>query len=127
MANALKELFTDIADAIREKIGSFDKISPSDFPKKIKEIEGNGGDYNLKLLEALIKRETAHLPDSNKMIVHSFNFSGEGYGSLSEYSFAGFGNVQYMAFSNIAVINSNALTGNRSLKIIDITATSIFP
>lgn len=43
MANALKTLFTDMADAIRHKTGSTEKISPKDFPNHIRNMEVGGG------------------------------------------------------------------------------------
>lgn len=39
MANALGELFGDIASAIREKTGDAEKMKPAQFPEKISEIE----------------------------------------------------------------------------------------
>lgn len=44
MANALKTLFTDIADAIREKTGNTDKMSPNDYPAEIRAISGGASD-----------------------------------------------------------------------------------
>lgn len=43
MANALANLFTDIADSIRSKTGSTEKLSPSDFPSQIDNISVGGG------------------------------------------------------------------------------------
>lgn len=43
MANALANLFTDIADSIRSKTGSTEKMSPSDFPSQIDSISVGGG------------------------------------------------------------------------------------
>ena len=43
MANALANLFTDIANSIRSKTGSTDKMSPSEFPSQIDSIQGGGG------------------------------------------------------------------------------------
>lgn len=45
MANkhdTLNSLFTDIADAIREKTGSTEQIVADDFPEKIKELPTGG-------------------------------------------------------------------------------------
>ena len=42
MANALKTLFTEIADAIREKTGGTDKVPPKNFPAEIRSISGGG-------------------------------------------------------------------------------------
>lgn len=41
MYNTLAELFAAIADAIREKSGTTDKINAQDFPAKILEINSN--------------------------------------------------------------------------------------
>ena len=44
MANALGTLFSDIANAIRNKTGTTDKMSPKDFPIQINSIvAGSGG------------------------------------------------------------------------------------
>lgn len=42
MANALSNLFSDIADAIRAKTGEEDTMKPAQFPEKIAAIEGGG-------------------------------------------------------------------------------------
>lgn len=46
--STLKETFTDIADAIREKDGSTRKIKPSDMPAKIKNIPSITAESSLK-------------------------------------------------------------------------------
>ena len=43
MANALKDLFDDIAESIRAKTGKPDKMSPYDFPAQIKKISVGSG------------------------------------------------------------------------------------
>lgn len=43
MANALANLFTDIADSIRSKTGSTEKLSPSEFAAQIDSISVGGG------------------------------------------------------------------------------------
>lgn len=43
MANALANLFTDIADSIRSKTGSTEKLSPSEFASQIDNISVGGG------------------------------------------------------------------------------------
>lgn len=43
MANALANLFTDIADSIRSKTGSTEKLSPSEFASQIDSISVGGG------------------------------------------------------------------------------------
>jgi hypothetical protein len=45
MANVLSELFSGIADAIRGKTGSTDKMAPADFPAAIEAIEIDNGTY----------------------------------------------------------------------------------
>lgn len=42
--NNLKDFVTDIADAIREKKGTTEKINPQDFSDEIRGIESGGGD-----------------------------------------------------------------------------------
>lgn len=46
----LKETFTNIADAIREKDGSTDKITPANMPQKIRDISSGSSQDSLKLL-----------------------------------------------------------------------------
>ena len=43
MANVLATLFSDIANAIRNKTGNTDKMSPKDFPTQIESISVGGG------------------------------------------------------------------------------------
>lgn len=43
MANELRTLFQDIADAIKDKTGSTDTIKPAEFPAKIAAIPAGGG------------------------------------------------------------------------------------
>jgi hypothetical protein len=43
MANALGNLFREIAEAIRAKTGGSDKMSPKDFPAQISGIQAGGG------------------------------------------------------------------------------------
>lgn len=53
---ALADLFTDIADAIREKDGTTETIVANDFPARIQAIETGGGATGLahgKIFEAI--------------------------------------------------------------------------
>jgi hypothetical protein len=43
--SALENLFTDIADAIRDKTGETDAIRPIDFPEKIAGIKENSIEF----------------------------------------------------------------------------------
>jgi hypothetical protein len=47
--------------------------------------------------------------------------------SLEAYSFAGFGEVEGMIFSDVLTVNENAFVGCTALKVIDITVTDMFP
>lgn len=130
MANVLGELFSDIANAIREKTGETDtKMKPIDFPEKIRAIESDsqivdGVDpYYQKLAEALMKRSAEYLSGKAKtMSMKGFVVSdGSTLASLQPYSFAGFSNVESMEFTDVIMVQENAFTGNSKLKILDIT------
>lgn len=141
MANVLGELFSDIANAIREKTGDTATMNPNEFPSKISAIEGDsqivdGVDpYYQKLAEALMKRQAAYLSGDNKtMSMKNFVTSdGSTLASLNPYSFAGFNYVEGMEFTDVVMVQSNAFTGNSKLKILDITTakditlTSFYP
>lgn len=60
---ALTELFTDIADAIREKDGSEELIAPADFADRIRQIKGGGDDGPLDPFDVYAEtRPTDWLP-----------------------------------------------------------------
>ena len=124
MANALGELFSDIADAIREKNDETETMKPSEFPEKIRGLTGEGVDpYYQKLAEALMKRSAEYLSGNAKtMSMKGFKVSdGATLASLQPYSFAGFSNVEGMEFTDVIMVQENAFTGNSKLKILDIT------
>ena len=132
MANALGQLFGEIAGAIREKTGDEGKMKPAEFPEKIRGIEG-GGDgvdpYYMHLAEAMMTRNAVHLSGDNAtMIMKGFKTSdGNTLGTLREYSFAGFADVEGMAFSDVVMIAPDAFAGNSKLKILDITVSEVIP
>ena len=51
--NNLKDLLTDVADAIREKKGTTELINPQDFGEEIRGIESGGGECSLLISDAL--------------------------------------------------------------------------
>lgn len=146
MANALGELFGDIANAIRSKTGDTGTIKPAEFPAKIVAIEsgsgsgGSGGNgdieyvdgvdpYYQKLAEAVMTRNAEYLSgDETVLDMKGFKLSdGNTLGSLSGYSFAGFQYVEGMAFTDVAMISAKAFEGDEKLKILDFTVTEVFP
>lgn len=58
MANVLGTLFSDIANAIRSKTGSTDKIAPKDFPIQINNIVVGGGGSTTEGWVTLIEQQT---------------------------------------------------------------------
>lgn len=58
MANVLGTLFTDIANAIRNKTGTTDKMSPKDFPIQINNIVVGGGGSTTEGWVTLIEQQT---------------------------------------------------------------------
>ena len=69
MANALKTLFTNCADAIRETLPDVGKMSPNSFPDKIREVAqaggGSGGDTS-----DLVKWVTFRSGDGNDTLLY---------------------------------------------------------
>lgn len=146
MANALGELFGDIANAIRSKTGDTGTIKPAEFPAKIVAIEtggdtgGSGGNgdieyvdgvdpYYQKLAEAVMMRDAKYLTgDETVLNMKGFKLSnGNTLGSLAGYSFAGFNYVEGMAFTDVILIEANTFEGDEKLKILDITVTKPLP
>ena len=74
MANALKTLFTDIADAIREKSGNTDTIVPANFPAEILAISGGGDQPQLNKVSIAKNGDTLTItnPSSNGGYVSTF-------------------------------------------------------
>lgn len=64
MANVLGELFQNIANAIREKTGDTESMSPSEFPTKIGEIEVGGGSAGGALPAGIYAQQITKLPVS---------------------------------------------------------------
>lgn len=54
MANALKALFEDIANAIRGKTGDEGSMKPSEFPEKIEAIETGGGGASTEEIDDIL-------------------------------------------------------------------------
>lgn len=95
MANELRTLFQDIADAIKDKTGSTDTMKPAEFPSKIAEIEVGGGDgavvekdinffdydgtllYSYTIAEANALTELPPLPEQEGLICQGWNYSIE--------------------------------------------------
>lgn len=146
MANALGELFGDIANAIRSKTGDTGTIKPAEFPAKIVAIEsggdagGSGGSGNIeyvdgvdpyyqKLAEAVMTRDARKLAGNEAVLnMKGFKLSdGNTLASLDSYSFAGFSKVRGMAFTDVLLIYENAFVGDTSLEILDFTVTESLP
>lgn len=68
------ETLTNIADAIREKIGNGGQITPLDMPQEIASISGGGSSYEMKLLY-----ETAPTTEQVSAIKIDFTSSMLGY------------------------------------------------
>lgn len=75
--NNLTDFLTDVADAIREKKGTTEKINPQDFSEEIKGIESGGGNAEIEYAD-----ETIFGKDSYKNIKIN-----EGVTSIGNYSF----------------------------------------
>lgn len=87
-ANNLGDFMTDLADAIREKTGTAEPISPQDFSQKIKDIKGGGGggedvifrDYDGTILHQFSKSdflaltELPPLPEQSGLTCQGWNW-----------------------------------------------------
>ena len=136
MANALAELFGNIAESIRGGLPDTGKMKPVAFPDKIDEIVrliGTGGEviegvdpYYQKLAEAVITRNAEDLSgDKTTLPMKGFvTSSGSTLASVNEYAFAGFVDVENIIISDTLFVYENAFAGCRKLKILDITASS---
>lgn len=82
----LTDFLTDVADAIREKKGTTEKINPQNFSDEIRSIEGGGGSGNAEIEYA---DETVFGKDSYKNVVID-----EGVVSIGDYSFYNAKNVE---------------------------------
>lgn len=87
----------------------------------------NGDSYNLSLAEMMMKRDAEPFSgDKTRLSLRRFVLSnGATLGGLNKYSFAGFSDVQYMAFSDIVQVSAYALRDNKNLKLLDIVVPSV--
>ena len=86
MANALKELFTETANAIRDGLGDIGTFKPSSFPEKIREIvkligTGGGGGSGGGTLPAGMYLSASDIPNPSNYRHKRFMFNGELYAS----------------------------------------------
>lgn len=93
MANVLGELFSNIANAIREKTGDSATMKPAEFPEKISGIEVGGGSGG-GTLPAGLYWETLDIPLPNKYTQKWVVFNGDLY-SFANSQF-GNGYFQYI-------------------------------
>lgn len=140
MANALAELFDNIAESIRGGLPDAGKMKPVTFPNKIDEIvgligTGGGGSgevtegvdpYYQRLAESLITRNAEDLSgDKTTLPMKGFvTSSGKTLASVNEYAFAGFVDVENIIISDTLFVYENAFAGCKKLKILDVTASS---
>lgn len=99
----LKTLFSDIADAIREKTGTTDKIVASDFPSKIRSITTGGGSGeipNYKWVNLNMTSNTTPAPyvaDSSTTYIDSDKNTYEAYKAFDGLLLGGRGTCFYSA------------------------------
>lgn len=92
-------------------------------------LELNQSDYNQRLAEMLMTKNTTDFSGSSTLLnMSGFRLvSGSMLGSLASYSFGGFINVTHMIFTDFFMANPYAFVGNTSLKILDLTAYETMP
>lgn len=93
--NDLTTLFTDIADAIREKTGSTDIIVADDFPETIESIETK------------------------------IDYVNENITSIGDYAYYGMDNLKSVVFPNVESIGDYAFTECNNLQAITICGQNI--
>ena len=109
--NSLGELFTNIADAIREKTNSAEPIIADDFPEKIQEISGTIDYVNERTWSV---GNDAYYGMSNLKSVHMPNVREIGYSAFCECE-----NLESVTMSdNLTTIGSNAFHYCKKLKDI---------
>lgn len=122
MANALKTLFLDIADAIRNKTGDTGTMKPADFPTKISEIQTGTSDEALSnTLYGLVAKNEEYTSGKEEllMIPQVITNSGNNLGNLAEYALAGFKYAKYAKINGIGWIYDYALAYNPNLQIVE--------
>lgn len=76
IASQFKQVCTEVADAIREKKGSTDKILPKDFSSEIRNISGGGAvkSYYYRLKEPTVIKDSVELQILLSSVIFSSHF-----------------------------------------------------
>lgn len=109
--NTLGELFTDIADAIREKTGSTEQIVADNFPAEIEAIESGGGvDYLEQRLNGTLT-----------------SYSNSNLTEISDYGMYNCTSITSVNVPNIETIGTSAFRDCTNLQIINVPKLSTIP
>lgn len=95
--NNLTDFLTDVADAIRAKKGTTDKINPQDFSAEIAGIEGGGGGDESATTDGLLDNTITSLKSN--------------VASLRAYSLRGCSKLISVDLPNVKSVGDNALYG----------------
>lgn len=109
----LTDFLTDVADAIREKKGTTEKINPQNFSDEIRGIESGGYDNGWNTNVEL--KDSTHYGNSNITAIDI-----EGVSEILDYAFAG-SDISEIDLSNVTKIGAHAFEGCTNLTSIDLT------
>lgn len=100
----LTDFLTDIADAIREKKGTADKINPQDFASEIANLtSGGSGEWLSEDAEKLISRTLTAVKSENVT-------------SIGEYAFRGCSNLEEVYLPNVTKVAGSAFYSCSKIK-----------
>lgn len=110
----LTDFLTDVADAIREKKGSSEKINPQNFSNEIRSIE-SGGEVNT--FGDTMMSDNKGIMSVTTVVVNS------DAARIDDYSFFGMRNLVNIYLGSINSIGSNAFRYCASLKMVQIPSS----